>query len=339
MKVIFAEQQMRHQPAQIVSSGKLVASPEIAARAEHLLNAANRIGLELEVPQNYGIEPIAAVHTTRYLTFLENIFVRWQRIPDASSDVFPNIHPATREDVYPASAAGQVGFHVYDGSCPITADTWDSVRWSAWSAVHAANEVLTGAASCYALARPPGHHASSDLAGGFCYLNNSAIAAQVLRKKFERVAILDIDVHHGNGTQHIFYDRADVLTVSLHADPMRFYPFFWGAANETGCDAGSGFNLNLPLPRGTGGDDYCDELERAVERISAFAPGALVVALGLDAFKDDPLAGLALTTEDFARVGERIVALNLPTVLVQEGGYPSKELGENLVAVLQGFVG
>ena len=337
MKVVFADEQMRHQPAQIVSSGKLTDSPEIAARAERLLQAALELGLTLERPPALGMEPIAAIHTDRYLTFLENIHSRWQRIPDASKDVFPNIHPASRDDVYPASAAGQVGFHVYDGSCPITADTWGSACWSAWSAAHAAAEVSLGARACYALSRPPGHHAAADLAGGFCYLNNSAIAAQVLRQRYARVAVLDIDVHHGNGTQQIFYQRDDVLTVSLHADPVRFYPFFWGAANETGRGAGDGFNLNLPLPRGTGGEEYLAQLDAAFERITSFAPGALVVALGLDAFEGDPLSGFALTTVDFSRIGAEIEALGMPTVLVQEGGYPCAQLGNNLAAVLQAF--
>ncbi|HNP35056.1 MAG TPA: histone deacetylase family protein [Woeseiaceae bacterium] len=337
MKVIFSNEQMRHQPEQIVSSGRLIASPEIAARAEILLTAARSAGLTQEQPGDYGLAPIAAVHTAAYLKFLEHIVVRWKRIPNASADVFPNVHPATRDDVYPASAVGQVGYHVYDGSCPITADTWDSARWSAWSAVHAAQEVLQGARACYALARPPGHHASSDLAGGFCYLNNSAIAAEVLRSQYDRVAILDVDVHHGNGTQHIFYERDDVLTISLHADPVRFYPFFWGAADEIGRGAGEGFNLNLPLPRGTGGDDYMAALAKAFRRIADFAPGALVIALGLDAYEGDPLAGLGLKTRDFGVLGERIAALDLPTVLVQEGGYPCAQLGNNLASVLRCF--
>jgi acetoin utilization deacetylase AcuC-like enzyme len=338
MKVVFSDEQLRHSPAEIVSSGKLVPSPELPARAERLLAAATSAGLVREAPVEYGLDPIAAVHSSRYLAFLEKIFVRWQRIPDASADVFPNIHPPTRDALYPASAVGQVGFHVFDGGCPITADTWDSARWSAWSAVHAAYEILGGAAACYALARPPGHHAGSDLAGGFCYLNNSAIAAQVLRGEYERVAILDVDVHHGNGTQDIFYERNDVLTVSLHADPVRFYPFFWGGADERGRGDGEGCNLNLPLARGTGGDDYLVALDAAIAAIKGFGAEALVVALGLDAYAGDPLAGLALSTADFGRVGQRIAALGLPTVLVQEGGYPSDELGANLVAVLKAFI-
>lgn len=337
MKVVFSEQQSRHRPAEIMSSGKLVDSPEVATRADVLLQAARDSGLQHEIPDDYGIEPLVAVHSERYLAFLEHIHVRWKRIPGASDDVFPNVHPDTRDVVYPASAVGQVGFHVFDGAAPITADTWDSARWSAWSAVHAAHEVLHGAAASYALARPPGHHAARELAGGFCYLNNSAIAAAVLRTRHDRVAILDVDVHHGNGTQSIFYDRDDVMTVSIHADPVRFYPFFWGAANERGSGQGEGYNLNLPLPRGSGDDDYLATLDKALMKISAFAPGALVVALGLDAFAGDPFAGLALTTDGFGRVASQAASLDLPTVLVQEGGYPCEQLGDNLSAVLQAF--
>jgi acetoin utilization deacetylase AcuC-like enzyme len=337
VKVAFSDTQLRHAPPEILSSGKPVPSPEIPARAERLLAAAIAAGHQHEVPESYGIGPIAAIHTARYLAFLEKIFIRWQRIPDASREVFPNIHPPARNSLYPASAVGQVGYHVFDGGCPITADTWDSACWSAWSAVHAAYDVLDGAVASYALCRPPGHHAGSDLVGGFCYFNNAAIAAQVLRGEHERVAILDVDVHHGNGTQDIFYARDDVFTVSLHADPVRFYPFFWGAADERGRGEGDGYNLNLPLLRGTGGDDYLAALDRALRAIEEFDPGALVVALGLDAFVGDPLAGLGLTTADFGRVGKRIASLGLPTALVQEGGYPSDELGDNLVAVLGAF--
>lgn len=337
MKVFFADEQLRHRPANIVSSGALVDNVEIPERAECLLQAALGCGLQREVPRDHGLVPIAAVHSPRYLLFLENIYARWQRIPGASPDVLPNVHPDTRNVIYPASAVGQVGYHVFDGASPITADTWDSARWSAWSAVEAAQALLHGARASYSLSRPPGHHASRDLAGGFCYLNNSAIAAQVLRSTHERVAILDIDVHHGNGTQSIFYARDDVLTVSIHADPVRFYPFFWGAANERGEGAGTGCNVNLPLPRGTGDAEYLATVDKALSRIAAFAPGALVIALGLDAFAGDPFAGLALTTDGFGRVAETIAALGLPVALVQEGGYPCDQLGENLVAVLEAF--
>jgi acetoin utilization deacetylase AcuC-like enzyme len=175
------------------------------------------------------------------------------------------------------------------------------------------------------------------MAGGFCYLNNAAIAAQSLRRRFERVAILDVDVHHGNGTQGIFYQRADVLTVSLHADPVRFYPFFWGHADERGSGLGLGYNLNIPLPRGSGDAPYLEALDAAIVRIRSFAPEALVVALGLDAHEDDPLAGLKVTSDGFARIGEAVARLAVPSVLLQEGGYLTPALGGNLVAFLGGF--
>ncbi len=170
--------------------------------------------------------------------------------------MIPNIHPIARDGSYPASAVGQAGYHMADTACPISAETFDSACWSAWSAVEAADAVLAGEPAAYALCRPPGHHAFADVAGGFCFLNNSAIAAQRLRSNAARVAILDVDLHHGNGTQGIFYARADVLTVSLHADPARFYPFFWGHADERGEGAGLGANLNLPLPRKSGDDRF-----------------------------------------------------------------------------------
>lgn len=337
MKVVFSNEQLRHSPRRMVSSGALVDALETPARAERLLSAALAAGLDAEAPPDYGIEPLAAVHSPEYLAFLERIFARWQHIDGASEDVLPNVHPNARGFVYPASAVGQAGWHVYDGSCPVTADTWDSACWSANAAIHGARELLAGAHACYALARPPGHHAARDVVGGFCYLNNGAIAAEVLRSGHERVAVLDVDVHHGNGTQDIFYARRDVLTVSLHADPVRFYPFFWGAAAETGDGAGAGYNLNVPLPRGTDDAAYLAALEPALEHIDAFEPGALVVALGLDAYEGDPSAGFAITTGGFGRIAERIAALGLPTLLVQEGGYAVGALGANLTAVLEAF--
>jgi acetoin utilization deacetylase AcuC-like enzyme len=208
---------------------------------------------------------------------------------------------------------------------------------SAGVATHAAELVLDRAAHAYALCRPPGHHAFPDMAGGFCFLNNTAIAAQRLRREYARVAVIDVDVHHGNGTQGCFYRRKDVLTISLHADPVRFYPFFWGHAAERGEGEGEGFNQNIPLPRGTGDDGYVDALEGAGLRLAAFRPGALVVALGLDAYEGDPLAGLAITTAGFGRIGEWLGRRGLPTVLVQEGGYLCEALGANLASFLAGF--
>ena len=221
-----------------------------------------------------------------------------------------------------------------DTSCPIGPHTWASAYASAQTAIHAADLTHEGQQT-YALCRPPGHHAFSDLAGGFCYLNNSAIAAERLRARGRRPVILDIDLHHGNGTQGIFYHRADVLTISLHAHPERFYPFFWGYEAETGEGEGEGANLNLPLARGSGDINFLNTLDKAFAKIADWGADAIVLALGLDAFLGDPFAGLAVTTKGFAEISHAIKSLNLPTLIVQEGGYLCPELGDNLAAVLE----
>lgn len=342
MKVVFADRQLTHDPKHFLVSGAPQPNPEVPERAIRLRDAAVAAGHEIVVPEPCGPAPAAQVHSPEYLQFLQTIMPRWRRIEGASQEVIPNIHPNGRggdgPGGYPLSAVGQAGWHMADTACPIAEGTWESALASAETAVHAARLVLGGERVAYALCRPPGHHAFSDMAGGFCFLNNAAIAAQHLRDRgADRVAILDVDLHHGNGTQGIFWDRGDVLTVSLHADPARFYPFFWGHAAERGTGRGLGANYNLPLPRGTDDDGYLAALDRAFARIDAFAPDALVVALGLDAFEGDPLAGLAVSTPGFGRMAGAIAGLSLPTVLVQEGGYLCDALGANLTAFLEGF--
>jgi acetoin utilization deacetylase AcuC-like enzyme len=290
-----------------------------------------------EAPGDAGLGPIAAVHTAEYLSFLRHIYPRWQRIDGAGEEVIPNIHPANRADGYPKSAVGQAGYHQADTACPIAEGTWDAAYWSAQSAITGADLIAGGERAAYVLSRPPGHHAFADLAGGFCFLNNSGIAAERLRAKGLRPAILDVDVHHGNGTQGMFYRRGDVLTVSIHADPERFYPFFWGHAQERGEGEGLGANLNLPLPRGTGDEAFLKTLDTALDRVACFGADVIVVALGLDAYEGDPFQGLAVTTPGFARIGAAIAALGLPVLFVQEGGYICDGLGANLTSVLAGF--
>ncbi|MCR8725518.1 histone deacetylase family protein [Frigidibacter sp. ROC022] len=337
MKAIFDERQWKHQPRHFMANGAILPNPEQAERIERLLTGAREAGCSVEPPQDAGPGPIAALHSPEYLTFLKNIHTRWKRIEGAGAEVIPNIHPASRTDSYPKSAVGQAGFHQADTACPIAEGTWEAAYWSAQSAITGADLILTGETSAYALARPPGHHAFGDLAGGFCFLNNSGIAAERLRGQGLRPAILDVDVHHGNGTQGIFYRRSDVLTVSIHADPERFYPFFWGQAHERGAGDGLGYNLNLPLPRGTGDDAYLATLDTALERVRAFGADVVVVALGLDAYIGDPFKGLAVTRAGFARIGARIAGLGLPCLFVQEGGYICDDLGANLTAVLTGY--
>ena len=338
MKVVCHTEQKRHYPLHFLVNGVFRPNPEQPERLDRLLQAAIQAGCRHETPLAHGMEPIAAVHTEPYLDFLERAWERWSRIEGGAPAVTPNVHPNRRSVGYPASVVAQAGYHMADLAAPLATGSWTSILWSAWTAVHAARLVLDGERAAYALCRPPGHHAFSDMAGGFCYLNNSAIGAQLLRRAHPRVAILDVDLHHGNGTQAIFYERGDVLTVSIHADPERFYPFFWGYAGETGAGAGAGCNMNLPLARGSGDESFLAALDTALARIADYAPGALVVALGLDAFEGDPFGGLRVSTDGFGEVGRRIASrLALPTLLVQEGGYLCDGLGDNLASFLQGF--
>lgn len=339
MKAIFDDRQWNHDPKHFMANGTKLPNPEQPERIKVLRAGAEAAGCDFEPPEDAGLGPIAAIHSPEYLTFLQTIYTRWQRIDGSGEEVIPNIHPANRTDSYPKSAVGQAGFHQADTACPIASGTWEAAYWSAQSAVTGADALLSGARATYALSRPPGHHAFGDLAGGFCFLNNSAIAAERLRAGGLRPAILDVDVHHGNGTQGIFYDRDDVLTVSIHADPARFYPFFWGHSHERGAGAGLSYNLNLPLARGTNDEDFLVALETALTRVRAFGAEAVVIALGLDAYTGDPFKGFAVTTPGFARIGAAIANLNLPTVFVQEGGYLCDELGHNLTSVLNGFQG
>lgn len=337
MKAILDPRQSAHDPKHFMANGSRLANPEQPRRVEVLRSGAEAAGCTFEAPQDFGLGPIAAIHSAEYLTFLRTIHKRWKRIEGASDEVIPNVHPANRTDSYPRSAVGQAGYHQTDTSCPISSGTWESAYWSAQTALSGVDAVANGEKAVYALSRPPGHHAFADLAGGFCFLNNSGIAADAFTRRGLRAAILDVDVHHGNGTQGIFYRRKDVLTVSIHADPMRFYPFYWGHAAERGEGEGLGYNLNLPLERGTGDDAYLATLENALKRISDFGADVLVVALGLDAYENDPLKGLAVTTPGFARIGTAIAKMGLPTLMVQEGGYLSEELGHNLRSFLEGF--
>jgi acetoin utilization deacetylase AcuC-like enzyme len=338
LKIVYSDAHRKHDPQQFMVRGKLKRSNEQPERAFRLLSAAKTAGHEIILTEEFGAEPRAQVHTPQYLRFLETAYARWQTLDDPSGEVMPNIHPFFGQPcTYPTGVVGQAGYHMADIACSIGAHTWDAAVASAHSATHAARLVMGGERVAYALCRPPGHHAYADRAAGFCYLNNVAIAAQQMRAMYERIAIIDIDVHHGNGTQGIFYRRSDVLTVSLHADPSAFYPFFTGFAYEQGEGDGLGYNLNTPLPIGSTLKSYLPPFSAALDVVRAYRPGALVVALGLDAHEGDPYHGLGLRTEDFAVLLAAIAKLDRPTVLIQEGGYLSEHLGSNLVSALQGF--
>ncbi|WP_395688922.1 histone deacetylase family protein [Aestuariivirga sp.] len=342
MITVFDPLQATHAPREFIVSGRPQPIPETPERITMLLAGVHRLGGPVVTPPNLPEVALALVHDPRYLRFLATLWDRWQRLPDAAPTPVPNVFALGRASLpppaYPDSVVGQCGWHLGDGSCPVMAQTHQAALASAASAAHGAQLVLDGERVVYALCRPPGHHAAADLAAGFCYFNNSAIAAALFTQAGRRTAILDIDVHHGNGTQAIFYDRADVLTVSIHAHPSRFYPFFWGYADEQGRAAGEGFNLNLPLERGATLTPYESALGVALQRIADFAPDVLVLAAGLDIAEDDPFRGFAITTPEFAAIGRRIAGLQLPMLVVQEGGYPSPNLGRNLESLLGGLL-
>jgi acetoin utilization deacetylase AcuC-like enzyme len=288
-------------------------------------------------PWPHGAEPVLAVHSAEYVAFLERAYERWVAAGGAPQGVMPSTFALRRFGRHSPDALGEPGYYCFDLSGVIVPGTYAAARAAADTALSAADALLAGERHAYALCRPPGHHAGRDIYGGYCFLNNAAIAAHYLSPT-NRVAVLDIDFHHGNGTQDIFYERADVLYVSIHADPARHYPYFVGLADERGAAAGEGFNLNLPLERGVSNERYLAALDQALEAVAAFAPRWLVVSAGFDTYAEDPVArnDFALTGEAFAQIGARIASLRLPTLHVQEGGYAVEALGDNVVSYLQG---
>ena len=341
MKVVYSEAHSGHDPQSYFRAGSFHAHPEIPERAHQIAASVAGAGYDVIAPADYGAAPRAAIHTPEYLRFLETIHGRWKDAGFGADEVVPNVHPGRHMDSLPTGVIGQVGYFTADLSTPIGSETWAASCEAADVAAHATRQVLDGDEAAYGLCRPPGHHAFADSSGGFCFLNNTAIAVQYAIDKSDgavrRAAVLDIDVHHGNGTQGIFYHRQDVLTVSLHRDPADFYPFFAGHAHERGTGPGSGHNLNLPLPAGTGDNAYLAALDDGLAAIRAFAPDILFVALGLDGYEKDPFEGFKITTTGFGRIAQAIGEIRIPTVLIQEGGYNCEDLGNNVVSFLGGF--
>lgn len=337
MMFLYDATHVAHQPRNVMRLGEFGLSRDIPERAVAIREAVLASSHVEEPAANHGIAPLAAVHTPEYLDFLHVAYDEWHRISGVAEDVLPHTFPVRDMTTYPRSIVGRAGYHMQDLVAPIGRGTYESVLASANLSADAAFRVLAGEQAVYALCRPPGHHAYRDMGGGACYLNNAAIAAEILRRERLRVVIIDIDVHHGNGTQSLFFDRPDVLFVSLHRDPVDYWPYLIGYASERGRGAGEGFNLNLPLPAATDDAAYLSALALAEQRIAAFAPDALVVSLGVDAHRDDPNLGLMLSDGGFARIGERLAAIGVPTVLVQEGGYNCERVGASVAAVLNGF--
>ncbi len=345
VKVVHTSRHLGHDPRIEIESSALQPAFEHIGRAEaiHAALLADP-AFELLEPEAWGTGPIEAVHDPGLIRFLDDAWSQYQRHRPNTREVVPDVflRPELRAGMDPAvepdAIEARLGWWSYEVTTPITEGTFDAALGAVDTALSATALVLGGEPAAYGLCRPPGHHAGTSLYGGYCFLNNAAIAAHhVVSTTGGRVTILDVDYHHGNGTQQIFYGRDDVQYVSLHADPIRAYPYMTGFADETGTGRGRGTTSNLVLPAGTDDDAYLVALAEACERITAFAPSLLIVSLGLDTFVDDPIADLALTTAGFERCGELIGGLSLPTVVLQEGGYDVASLGENVRRWLRGL--
>lgn len=339
----FNEQHGLHVPRVEMYRGQLVPCFEKPQRADFVLAELQRRNLgAIVTPQRVPLVSLERIHQSRYLEFLRNAWQEWVALDPANAerDALPWCWPirGLRDDIEPKDFTAKLGLYSTDSATAITAGTWVAAKAGADCAINAAAALRHGERGSFALTRPPGHHAGADYFGGYCFLNNAALAAQhLLDDGAKRVAILDLDFHHGNGTQSIFYQRNDVLFISLHCDPRHEFPYFLGHADETGEGAGQGFNLNIPLPPGTGSSIWFTALETACLRIVASRAEALVVSLGVDTFGGDPISSFTLQSADYLRLGERLGYLGLPTVFVFEGGYAVNEIGVNLVNVLEGF--
>jgi acetoin utilization deacetylase AcuC-like enzyme len=271
--------------------------------------------------------------------FLASAWQEYQRDVRPVHDVVPDVFamPGLRGRSEPARVAARLGWWCYETTTPLTAGSYDAARSAVDCALAATDDVLGGASVAYGLCRPPGHHAATSLYGGYCFFNNAAIAAaHAVAATGGRVVVLDVDYHHGNGTQQIFYERDDVAYVSLHGDPTRAYPYHTGFADETGVGRGSGCTCNVPLPPGTDDEAYLAALDQALEAVAAFSPEVIVVSLGVDTYADDPICDLALSTDGFARCGRAVAELGVPMVVLQEGGYADAALGANVRSWLLG---
>jgi acetoin utilization deacetylase AcuC-like enzyme len=336
---VFSPDHILRNPSTELSGGQLVRPYESAARAQYVLDRVRGQSLgEIIAPKAFGIDPLLRIHDQQYLEFLSTAWDDWLAA-DNRGEAIPDVWPARRmRPQRPTSITGKLGYYAMAAETSISAGTWQAARAAADVALTGAELLQSGSRSAFALCRPPGHHAASDLFGGYCFINNAAAAAQYLRDHgAARVAILDVDFHHGNGTQDIFYNRPDVLFCSLHADPHSDFPYFSGYAEETGEGPGCGFTFNIPLPTGTSFARWQEALQGALARIDAFKADALVVSLGVDTYVNDPISSFQLASPDFATYGRMIATLGLPSLFVLEGGYAVEEIGINVVNVLTGF--
>lgn len=341
MLTIYSPDHQYQNPQFELIDGKLSPPFEKPQRVEKILTQIRQLNWGQILPiKDFGLSPILRVHDERFTHFLQTAWEEWVLAHPKQNEAIPYTWMGRDRycDRIPETIDGKLGYYAFDAGTPITSGTWRAATSSVNVALTAQDLIFQGERAVFALCRPPGHHASSDCYGGYCFFNNAAIAAQAFRDAgAERVAILDVDYHHGNGTQAIFYTRQDILFVSLHADPAYEYPFFFGYADESGIEEGAGYNQNYPLPLGTNWTAYQESLKDAISGIARYNPDVLVVSLGVDTFKKDPICQFQFHQEDYLRLGEAIATIKKPTLFVMEGGYAIDELGSNLVNVLQGF--
>ncbi|MGM4914566.1 histone deacetylase family protein [Rhizobium sp. 768_B6_N1_8] len=337
MLVVHHPDQALHNPSAVFRGGKYIDQPDRAERYRIFLSAIADDGHRVVQARLGNLAGVTEVHHADYVEFLRTAYDRWAAHGGYGPEVIANVHPTHRMSRKPTELLGELGWYSNSTSCPMQAGTWQAVYASAQTALHAADALRPGADHVYALCRPPGHHAYPDLMSGMCFLNNAAIAAHQLTKRYERVAIVDIDVHHGNGTQFIFWERHDVLFCSIHIDPSDAAPYYAGYVDEIGEGLGRGLNFNQPLPVGTRDEAWLDAIDRALSRVREYNAGALVISLGLDAAEHDPVAAFKISNSGFAAAGGRVSKLGLPTLLVQEGGYLSPQLASCLQSFTRAF--
>lgn len=345
MLIVHNTRHALHAGRQEMFRGRLVDCHETPARLQHVLDELRRrpVGM-LREPGGLDMALVRRLHAPRYLDFLATAWRDWVAIDPANAevDILPSVwpHAGMRRDVEPVNFAARVGLYTFDAGTPIGPGTWEAAQAGAACAIDAARTVSAGAPVAMALTRPPGHHAGADFFGGYCFLNNSALAAQALRDGgASRVAVVDVDYHHGNGTQSLFYARDDVFTASIHGDPRTEYPFYLGHADERGEGAGEGWNLNVPLPAGTTFDRWLPALRQVLDEVRRRGAEAMVVPLGVDTFEGDPISRFKLRSEDYLAIGRELATAKLPTVFVMEGGYAVAAVGVNVVNVIEGFLG
>jgi acetoin utilization deacetylase AcuC-like enzyme len=298
---------------------------EAPVRISRIMRELSKTSLfEIVKPEEYPLTWIKAVHDADFVEYLRRMCLR---VPEGKS-VYPYVFPIRNNTRPPKEMPVRAGYYCIDTFTPLNRNAYFAAKRAVDCTLTAAKRVLEGSRLAYALVRPPGHHAERRVFGGFCYFNNNAVAANFL-SAHGKVAILDLDYHHGNGQQSIFYERSDVFTISIHGHPSFAYPYFSGFSDEVGKGPGKGHNLNLPLHEEVAGPHYRKALERALKVIQRFKPSFLVVALGLDTARGDPTGTWNLMAKDFEQNGFEVGSLRLPTLVVQEGGYRTRTLGIN----------